>query len=72
MKEYDIYIPLFYNDGSPVEPTKLRNLQRRLLDHFDGLTFFPSRTKAIALLSAGPGVIVRGFSGRVNCRRWRA
>ncbi|HEY8504901.1 MAG TPA: hypothetical protein VIL46_09985 [Gemmataceae bacterium] len=41
MKEYDIFIPLRYNDGSPVEPRKLQELQRRLLDEFDGLTYFP-------------------------------
>jgi hypothetical protein len=41
MKEYDIYIPLFYNDGSPVEHRKLASLQVALLATFSGLTFFP-------------------------------
>jgi hypothetical protein len=41
VKEYDLYVPLYYNDGSPIEPIKFRNLQRRLLEQFDGLTFFP-------------------------------
>ena len=41
MKEYDIFIPLYYNDGSPVEARKLQRLQARLLEHFDGLTYFP-------------------------------
>lgn len=41
MKEYDIFIPLFYNDGSPVEGRKLQRLQARLLQQFVGLTFFP-------------------------------
>ena len=41
MKEYDIFIPLFYNDGTPVESRKLQRLHARLLDQFDGLTFFP-------------------------------
>lgn len=41
MKEYDIYVPLYYNDGSPIEPIVFRNLHRRLLEQFQGLTFFP-------------------------------
>ena len=41
MKEYDIFLPLRYNDGKPVEAGKFQELQRQLLDRFDGLTFFP-------------------------------
>jgi hypothetical protein len=41
VKEYDIFIPLYYNDGSPIEGRKLQRLQARLLEQFDGLTFFP-------------------------------
>jgi hypothetical protein len=41
VKEYDLFIPLNYNDGSPVEPAKLRGLRLRLLEYFNGVTFFP-------------------------------
>jgi hypothetical protein len=41
VKEYDLFVPLYFNDGTPVEPRKLRDLQERLLDEFGGLTFFP-------------------------------
>ena len=41
MKEYDLFVPLYYNDGSPVEAEKLLELKKHLLDQFDGLTFFP-------------------------------
>lgn len=41
MKEYDIFLPLRYNNGKPVEPAKFQQLQKQLLDHFDGLTYFP-------------------------------
>ena len=41
MKEYDLLIPLYYNDGTPVEAKKLRVLQARLLEYFNGVTFFP-------------------------------
>lgn len=41
MKEYDIFVPLYYNDGKPVEPAKFQDLQARLLELFGGLTYFP-------------------------------
>ena len=41
MKEYDIFVPLFHNNGSPIEPAKFQELQKRLLEQFEGLTYFP-------------------------------
>lgn len=41
MKEYDIFLPLFYNNGTPIEPNKFQELQSGLLDRFEGLTYFP-------------------------------
>ncbi len=41
MKEYDIFVPLYYNNGSPIESTKLQELQDGLLERFEGLTYFP-------------------------------
>lgn len=41
MKEYDIFVPLYYNDGTAIEPVKFQRLQVDLLEHFEGLTFFP-------------------------------
>ena len=41
MKEYDIFIPLYYNDGTPIESAKFQELQARLLERFEGLTYFP-------------------------------
>jgi hypothetical protein len=41
VKEYDIFVPLFYNDGEPIEARKFQRLQAQLLHHFEGLTFFP-------------------------------
>jgi hypothetical protein len=41
VKEYDIFVPLFYNNGSPIESAKFQELQRRLLERFEGLTYFP-------------------------------
>ena len=47
MKEYDIFIPLFYNDGSPIESRKFQQLQSRLLSEFDGLTYFPQPNEGL-------------------------
>jgi hypothetical protein len=45
VKEYNIFIPLYYNDGSPIEAEKFQELQEVLLDRFEGLTFFPQPNK---------------------------
>lgn len=41
VKEYDIFLPLCYNDGRRIESRKFQDWQAQLLTHFDGLTFFP-------------------------------
>jgi hypothetical protein len=38
VKEYDIYVPRNYNDGSPVERHKLRTIKQRLNEQFRGVT----------------------------------
>jgi hypothetical protein len=43
VKEYDIYVPLTFNDGQPIESRKLVRLRERLLAQFGGLTFFPQQ-----------------------------
>jgi hypothetical protein len=45
--EYDVFLPLTYNDGRPVEAEKIAELKRRLQDRFGGLTFFPQRTEGL-------------------------
>jgi hypothetical protein len=47
MKEYDIYVPLSNNDGTPVDSQKLRDLKKRLVDHFGGLTHFPQENEGL-------------------------
>jgi hypothetical protein len=41
VKEYDVFVPLKYNDGTDIETSRLLEIQTFLLEHFDGLTFFP-------------------------------
>jgi hypothetical protein len=45
VREYEIYVPLTHNDGTPVEPGKLVQLRERLLEQFGGLTYFPQRNE---------------------------
>jgi hypothetical protein len=40
VREYDLFVPLNYNDGTPIDPDKIPEISRRLLDEFGGLTFF--------------------------------
>jgi hypothetical protein len=45
VKEYELYVPLTLNDGTPVDPETLLQLRNRLLERFGGLTFFPQRNE---------------------------
>jgi len=47
MREYELYVPLHYNDGQPIEPRKLRRLKRRLVHEFGGLTHFPQENEGL-------------------------
>lgn len=40
MKEYDLFLPVNYNSGLPVELAKLMKVQGELIDKFHGLTIF--------------------------------
>ena len=47
MREYELYVPLHYNDGRPIEPAKLSELKRRLVEEFGGLTHFPQENEGL-------------------------
>jgi len=47
MTEYELYAPLHYNDGQPIEPEKLSRLKRRLVNEFGGLTHFPQENEGL-------------------------
>ena len=47
MREYELYIPLYHNDGRPIEPDKLTRLKRRLVLEFGGLTYFPQENEGV-------------------------
>jgi hypothetical protein len=41
VKEYDIFLPLEYNDGTAVEMEKFAAVKQQLLQRFGGVTYFP-------------------------------
>jgi hypothetical protein len=42
VRQYNVYVPLNYNDGSEVEGWKLYEVERELAKKFGGLTGFPT------------------------------
>lgn len=73
MKEYDLFVPLYYNDGKPIEARKLRRISDQLIAEFDGYTYFPQPAKGV-WKSAGVTyrdeiVIYRVVASRVRAAR---
>jgi hypothetical protein len=68
MKEYELYVPLNYNDGRPIEMEKLAALKRQLTEEFGGLTHFPQenegRWKVGAITFRDRIVILRVLASR--------
>ncbi|MGI8604942.1 MAG: hypothetical protein ACR2OZ_18380 [Verrucomicrobiales bacterium] len=52
MREYELYVPLCYNDGRVVESEKLTHLKKRLVDQFGGLTHFPQESEGLWKIGA--------------------
>jgi hypothetical protein len=47
VKEYDLYLPLSYNDGRQVEAEKISRFKQVLLERFGGLTHFPQENEGL-------------------------
>jgi hypothetical protein len=47
VKEYDLYVPLTYNDGSPIDGKTIERIGQRLLERFGGVTFFPQPNEGL-------------------------
>jgi hypothetical protein len=45
VREYELYVPLHYNEGSPIEDEKIQVIGESLLEKFGGVTFFPQRNR---------------------------
>ena len=73
MREYEVYVPLNDNDGSPVEDAKIESIGERLLAQFDGLTYFPQPNRGYWRMGAvtfrDEVVIFRVLAGDVRKAR---
>jgi hypothetical protein len=73
VKEYELYVPLFYNSGSPIEMKKIEAIGERLLDQFGGVTFFPQRNEGMwkmgSVVFRDEIVIFRVLTGKVRLAR---
>jgi hypothetical protein len=47
VKEYDLYVPLTYNDGTLIEPRTIERIGQGLLEQFGGVTFFPQPNEGL-------------------------
>lgn len=47
MLEYELYVPLHHNDGRPIDPQKFKDLKKRLVDEFGGLTHFRQENEGL-------------------------
>ena len=79
-KEYDVYLPLRYPDGSPVEPEKIAGIAQRVRDQCGGLLRVSRRQDEAWRLGGAPhqgevvilhgitaaGDVVRGFFERLK------
>jgi len=43
VKVYDIYLPLRYNDGREIEPSKFDQTRKELVNRFGGLSVLPGQ-----------------------------
>lgn len=47
MTEYDLFVPLFTEDGKAINQKWIRALKKRLFQHFGGVTYFPQRNEGL-------------------------
>jgi hypothetical protein len=47
VKEYEVYLPLRYNDGSLIENHKIDRVGELLLEQFGGVTYFPQPNRGL-------------------------
>ena len=52
MKEYDLYIPLYDNEGRRLPRRKLATLKESLVDEFGGLTHFRQKNEGLWKIGA--------------------
>jgi hypothetical protein len=56
IRSIDIYLPLDYNDGSPIPESKYLSLQQELLDRFGGVTSVQRQFPLQGVWQSGPEI----------------
>jgi len=73
VKEYELYVPLFRNDATPVRNEVIESIGERLLEQFGGCTFFPQPNKGLwkmgDVVFRDEVVIFRVLTGQVRSAR---
>jgi hypothetical protein len=73
MKEYDLYLPLTFNDRRPIPPEELTRIRKTLLNEFGGFTHFPQENEGVWKLGGAvfrdKVVILRIISDRPEATR---
>lgn len=73
MREYDVYLPLTFNDGRPVPESEISRFKRLLLDRFGGFTHFPQQNEGVWSLGGvvfhDRVVVLRVLSGETEPTR---
>lgn len=72
-KEFEVFIPLRYNDGTKIEKRKIRRIKRDLLAFFEGATFSPHAQEGYwkmgAVIYQDEIVIFRAVTSKVKLAR---
>jgi hypothetical protein len=73
VKEYDLYVPLTYNDGTSIEAKTIERIGQTLLKQFGGVTFFPQPNEGLWQMGSvtfrDQIVIFRVLTGKVRTAR---
>jgi len=73
VREYELYVPLFLNDGTPVRNEVIDSIGERLLEEFGGCTYFPQPNKGIwkagGVVFRDEIVIFRALTGQARSAR---
>jgi hypothetical protein len=73
VKEFELYFPLRYNDGTPIDPAILERIGDRLMETFGGYTFNPQAHKGVWKMGdvtyRDEIVIYRVLTGKVRLAR---
>ncbi len=44
---YEFYLPTYYNDGTPIEPSKYRLVKNKVVDRFGAVSIHPATIQGI-------------------------